>query len=221
MKKNKHTQRSFLPGLLILEPSGTTDPTRVHGPSNDADRAYLILSPVEKRKYTPSLARRIRPGSRTCASPVEPLGGAYPATRAVNSDKAAYEKCIFSKHRQTHTQDQTQANGNGRDERRRRREGLGGKKEKDVKAVSFVFCLPQEWGLYLSSGRCLASLPSRPHHSHTQPVTFPGHPKSIRGRQYPFAKKLPRALTERSGMWLFTGIDHIPSHPSQGTDSQT
>lgn len=49
-KENKHTQRSFLPGLLITEPAGTADPTCVHGPSNEDDRAYLILSPDENKK---------------------------------------------------------------------------------------------------------------------------------------------------------------------------
>lgn len=56
-RQDLHTHRSSLPALLIDDPSGTTDPTAVHGPSMDDDLAYEILSPVEKRKYTPSDSR--------------------------------------------------------------------------------------------------------------------------------------------------------------------
>lgn len=46
----EHTQRSFLPGLSIEEPSGTTEPTSVHGPCRASDRREEILLNVEKRK---------------------------------------------------------------------------------------------------------------------------------------------------------------------------
>ena len=75
--------------MLILLPLGTTLPVFVHGPETDAADAIVILFPVEKRKYFPSLARRITAGS--CDHPwqvPEQDPGVWAETRQAKAVKA-------------------------------------------------------------------------------------------------------------------------------------
>lgn len=67
------------------EPSGSIDPTTVHGPAILDELAYEISFPVENRKYLLSEDLWISVGSETTHCPEHAPGLAYPCTSAVKS----------------------------------------------------------------------------------------------------------------------------------------